>query len=165
MKNEIIFIALALSLLSIISAFGISSPYWEGNPLKIEKGETKIINLNIQNMVGEEDITIKAEIIQGKEIASLQQDTFFIKAGTSNTTIPLKVTISEKAEQENQTIKIDFKKISEDSKGIVIGTGMSVYFDVITSNEDSKTNNSFLKIILIGIGALAIITYIILRKK
>ncbi len=164
MKNKIILIMLLLILVSTISAFGISSPYWEGNPITMEKGETKIINLNIQNMVGDEDITVKAEITQGKEIASLKQDTFTIKARTSDTIIPLEITIPNNIKEDNKTIKIDFKKILNNAGGIAMGTGMSVYFDVVTSNKDSKKNNPLL-LILIGAIILAIILYINIRKN
>ena len=148
-------------MISLISAFGISSPYWQGNPLTMEKGEAKTIDLNLQNMVGEEDITVKAEITQGADIAFLEQDTFFIKAGTSDTIIPLKITIPSNIKEDNKTIKIDFKKISNDKGGVVIGTGMSVYLD-ITTKEDSKKSNYLL--IILG-AALIIILIIIIRKK
>ena len=157
--KKIILIILVLILISTISAFGISSPYWQGNPLTIERGETKIINLNLQNMVGEEDITVKAEIIQGKEIVSLKQDTFFIKAGTSDTIIPLEITIPRNIKEENKTIKIDFKKISSNKGGIVMGTGMSIYFDIVTTENKSK------KGILIVIGIILLITIGIISLK
>ena len=160
--KKIISIILLLTLISTISAFGVSSPYWQGNPLIIEKGETRIINLNLQNMV-EEDIIVKAEIIQGEDIALLSQDIFIIKAKTYDTIIPLEITIPQDAFSENKTIKINFKKISENNSGIVMGTGMSVYFDVITiGNKENK--NTFLIIGIIGI-ILLIIAIILIKKK
>ena len=162
MKNKIILITLALILISTISAFGISSPYWEDNPLVMEKGETKVVNLNIQNMVGNEDITIRAEVIQGEEIISLKQDTFLIKAGTSDTIIPLEITIPKDIEDNNQTIKIDFKKVIQGGEGIPLGTGMSISFDII-ANESPKKN--YFLIILIGVILLLIIIYLAIKKN
>ena len=159
--KKIISIILLLAMISLISAFGISSPYWQGNPLTMEKGETKTINLNLQNMVGEEDITVKAEITQGADIAFLEQDTFFIKAGTSNTTIPLKITIPSNIKEDNKTIKIDFKKISNDKGGVVIGTGMSVYLDVITTSSENHDINP----LIIGAILIIIILVIIIIRK
>ena len=161
MKNKIILITIILVTISTINAFGISSPYWQGNPLIINAGETKVVNLNLQNMVGEEDITVKAEITQGVDIVSLKQDTFIIKARTSDTIIPLEITIPKNASPENRTIKIDFKKISNDSSGIVIGTGMSVYFDVITTEKRENSTNP----LTIGAILLIIILVLIIIRK
>ena len=164
MKNKIISIVTALILISTISAFGISSPYWEGNPLTMKPGETKIIDLNLQNMVGDEDITVKAEIIQGEDIISLKQDTFFIKAQTSDTIIPLEITIPKEIKDSDRYIKIDFKKISGEAQGVTIGTGMSIYFDIVINKEQNKKINLGL---IIGIGAvlLLVILWRILKKK
>jgi hypothetical protein len=163
MKNQIISIITLLFLVSTISAFGISSPYWEDHPLILEKGETTTVNLNLQNMAGDEDITIKAEIKQGSEIISLKQDTFVIKARTSDTNIPIEINIPKDIQKDNTTIEIEFKKIEGDSKGIVIGTGMSISFNVI-ANENSKQKNYPLIILLIG-AMIAIVLYALLRKK
>lgn len=165
-KNILLSLTIIILLISLISAFGISSPYWEENPLTIKKGETKIINLNLQNIVGEKDITVKADIIEGAEIVSLKEDTFIVKAGTSDTIIPLEITVPQDAKQENQTIKIDFKTIQDNSKGIVIGTGMGVAFDVIAIQEikgkvNKKTSIALGTVIVI----LAIIFWFIINSR
>ena len=164
MKNKIISIIIGLILISTISGFGISSPYWEGNPLTMKPGETKIIDLNLQNMVGDEDVTVKAEIIQGEDIVYLKQDTFFIKAQTSNTLVPLEITIPNSIKDSDKSIKIDFKRVSSEAQGVTIGTGMSIYFDIVINKEQNKKINLLL---IIGIGAvlLLVILWRILKKK
>jgi hypothetical protein len=166
MKKTILFassILLALVMISTIAAFGVSSPYWDGNPLTMARGETKTVNLNLQNMVGEKDVNVKAELKQGSNITSLSEETFTVKAGTSNTMVPLKITMpKDAAPGEVKKVSIEFKTLS-DAEGIAMGTGMSVYFDVI-ANEEIKKDNT---LIIIGaiIVVLAIIIFVLKRKK
>ena len=153
MKTKIISALITgLFLISIVSAFGVSSPYWNENPLRMARGETTIINLNLQNMVGENDVEVKAILVEGKDIISLSKDTFTIKAGTSDTMVPLKIKIPKDAKPgETRKIKIEFKTIQENTGGISMGTGMTVAFDVIATSE--VASNSTKTIIL----AIAII--------
>ncbi len=165
-KNIFLSLTIIILMISIISSFGVSSPYWEENPLTIKKGETKIINLNLQNVVGEEDIRVKAEIIEGEEIVSLKEDAFIIKAGTSDTIIPLEITIPQDIKEENKTIKIDFKTIQDNTKGIAMGTGMSIAFDVIAIQEIKGKVNKKTSIALgISTVILAIIFWFILNSR
>ena len=88
MKNKINLIAsvllITLALVSIVSAFGVSSPYWSDRPLIMARGETTIVSLSLQNMVGNKDVNVKAELVEGSEISSLKGDIFTIEAGTSS---------------------------------------------------------------------------------
>ena len=83
----VVMFVLAIVLVGVVSASGVSSPYWDSdpaNPLKVYKGETKTINLNLQNMVGNEDLTYSVEIKEGA-VASLSGGVYIVKAHTSDT--------------------------------------------------------------------------------
>ncbi len=166
-KNKLAFIGiflLAVILISAsVSAFGVSSPYWEGNPLQMSKGETKTVYLNLQNMVGDEDVTVKAKVIEGSEIVSIKEDTFVIKAKTSDTLVPVKITLPNDAEVGSiEKVKIEFKTISKDKGGISMGTGMIVAFDVVTAE---KIKNNTDKIILIIAAALILAGLLVILNK
>ena len=68
---KIIMYALLLTIIAnFVSAFGITSFYWEPDrSLSLLPGETRNVELQLQNMVGSEDITVSAEVTEGKEIA------------------------------------------------------------------------------------------------
>ena len=144
MKNKKILITttiLSLILISsIISAFGVSSSYWDNEPVRnlmMTRGETQIVNLNIQNMVGDEDISVKAILKEGSEIADLKENTFNVKAKTHDTMAPLEIKIPKEF-KPGRIIKIitEFKTLAEGENGlVVIGTGMTISFDVIVSEE------------------------------
>jgi len=170
MKKNKIFMASALILLvgliSSISAFGVASPYWEGNPLTMERGETTTINLNLQNMAGEEDVTVKAEINSGQEIISLAENTFIVKKGTSDTLVPVKITIPEDINPGTNTgISIEFKTVNSETGGIALGTGMVISFNVIAGEEINQSSSLKTIGIILGLIVLAIIIKTLLPKK
>ncbi|MFQ5531850.1 MAG: hypothetical protein ACE5ES_04505 [Candidatus Nanoarchaeia archaeon] len=170
MKNQIIIlIGMILILTSLVSAFGVSTPYWEGFPLTMDKGETKVVNLNLQNMVGEEDVSVKAELISGSEIAKLKKDEFEVKIGTHDTMAPLEIKIpKESPEGATNKIVVEFKTLAKEEEGVVaVGTGMTISFDVITSGKVAKANVpwTLITVIAIILVLIVIITLLIKRRK
>src|SRR4030042_377011 len=137
-KTKSIYVGIftVLILISFISASGIVSPYWKDYPLEMHYGETKIANFVLQNMVGDEEITIKAELKQGTDIASLEQDTYTAKIGTSDTIIPIKITIPKDYSKSLQQIQLEFKTIKAEQGGMItLGTGWTTSFNVIISEN------------------------------
>jgi len=164
--KKISFLIITLLILPLVSSFGISSPHWKGNPLELAIGEAKTINLNAQNTLGDEDITIKAEIIEGSEIITLDKDAFTIKAKSSDTIIPLKIKMPEQSSPgETKNILIEFKTINDNAGGISIGTGMSVSFDVIAKPKVQDSNKTPIIRIIITIAILLAISLILFKKR
>lgn len=160
-----------LVLTTLVSAWGVSSPYWsrgarEPSPLKTTVGETEIVDLNIQNMVGNEDITVKATILEGSEIATLEQDTYTLKAGTE-TIAPLKIRAPETI--GTYKVKAEFKTVTPGAGGgIVMGTGMTISFDVIVSEKIEKPGmkiSTGLIVAIILIIVIIVVILIFIRKK
>lgn len=155
---------------SLVSAFGVSAPYWKDNPLVMTPGETRTVNLNLQNMVGNEDVTVKILVVEGEDIAQLEKDVFTIKAGTSDAVIPIKITLS-KGGIEPKKIKLEIKSITPGETGSVsMGTGMVVAFDVVTitanaTEQQPISKNSKMIIAVILAIAVIILVYTTFFKK
>ena len=154
-----------LILSGIVAAFGVSAPYWETNPLNIVKGETKSVDLNLQNMVGTEDITVQAAVTQGGDIASLSQSTYVVKAGTSNMIAPLKVAIPANATVGTQKVIVEFKTISEGAGMVAMGTGMTISFNVIVNEPEKKGLSAGLWYLIVAIIIVLVIIWIVLARK
>ena len=173
MKKTILPVLIVLSLFSFISSAGIASPYWENNPLNMNYGETKTIELNLQNMVGDEDITVKVIIKQGEDIATLDKDTYTAAAGTSDTLIPLTIKIPENYGKPSQTVEIETKTVTQDQGGMVtLGTGLTTKFDVLLSEKSDsasggESGSSTAKIIalVIAIIVLILIIFFVMKRK
>jgi RsiW-degrading membrane proteinase PrsW (M82 family) len=167
-KNLLICTIFLAFVMSFTSAFGIGSFYGENSPLVMHYGETKTISINAQNMIGDEDITIKVEIKQGSDIASLEQDTYTILTKTSDTMIPIKITIPEDYATSSQRVELETKIVTTDQQGMVtLGTGYKTSFEVIISEEKEQTQSSsfLLIIILIAILVLVVVIFMILKNK
>ncbi|HJX49999.1 MAG TPA: hypothetical protein VJ438_00890 [Candidatus Nanoarchaeia archaeon] len=165
-KNIILSIVSIILLISLTSAFGVSSPYWDENPLVMDRGETKTVNLNLQNMIGEEDVEVKAFLIEGNDVTSLSEDTFLVKSGTSNTTVPLKISVSKDAiPGETKTVKVELKTVQEDTQGISMGTGMTIAFDVIAGEAVAETSTGMIVALIIAILILVAMLWILLKNK
>ena len=113
--KKIIFLIVIIALSPLVNAFGATAPYWKEKPLILAQGETKTFPIMLQNMVGEKDITLKAELISGKEIAALEDPdkSYLVSFGKKDVPINLKIQIPENDEiGKNYTIAIFFKQIS-----------------------------------------------------
>jgi len=178
MKNKTILtmtsITLTVLLISLVCAAGVSSPYWKGNPLKISPGQTKVVELTLQNMVGTDDIRMTVEIKQGQNIASLEKNEYLAEIGTKDTEVPVKITIPEDAQiGTTQTIVVGFKSITESTEGTVtFGTAMDTTFDVeITSEAEPEEaelpelNLQWTIIAIVGIIILLIIITFLVKKR
>jgi len=163
-----IFLALALSA-SCVYAFGIAA---SNGPFTISPGETKTAYLWLQNLVGTEDITVKAEIKEGSEIASITgSNQYLVKLGTDNTEVPVKIQIpSDTALNTTYRVGIAFLTVTPGSStGVAFGTGIEKSITVlVVAEEEGKGVSISTTTIIIGIAVIILVIIIILvllRKK
>jgi hypothetical protein len=161
----LIFIGLALT--SYVSAAGIVSPYWKDNPLYMNYGETKVVNFKLQNMVGDEDITVKAELLQGNEIASLKTDTFTAPVGTKDTLIPVTITIPENYDKSIQVVELEVNSITPDQEGMVtLSSGWTTSFNVVLSEKPVEKGSLVWVIVVLAIAiVVALVIIFVLAKR
>jgi len=188
MENKKIFslgslLVLTVLMSSVALAFGVSSPYWKGNPLQIYPGETKIVKINYQNMgVDAEDIIIRAEITKGNDIASIPQEDYTVKAGTKDTTVEVSVAIPESVPVGSKyQITLTSSSVTPGTEGgVSLGVGMDTTFDVEVVSEpiietpeaatgklaeESTQTTNIVLFILLAIIIIAIVILVIVKKK
>ena len=175
-------IGLVLSLfllVSVVSAFGVTTFYWEGKELEISPGETKETYLLLQNLAGGRDMTLKAEVIEGGEIASLVEPdkTYFVPLGVSGIEVPIKLYVPEGANLGDiDIVRVTFKEVLEGEGGMVRMSGaVTSTFPVIVKSPSEITeeepavssgfNSIGLLLILVLIVAGIIVVYVTLIKK
>jgi len=164
-------VVLSVLLSSFALAVGVSSPYWEGNPLKIAPGETKIVNLGLQNMGAEDDddVTLKAELTEGSEIASISKSEYFVKANTKSTRVLVEVSIPEETSIGSEyKVTVSFRTITPGGEGVVFGIGFDSDFDVLVISESTEPKKTITTSMIIGILAIILIIIAIVmitRKK
>jgi len=149
--------------LSLVSASGVASTYFGGNPLTMAAGDTKVVDLNLQNMVGNDDVTFKVVVTQGSDIASLSEDTYLVRAGTSDTMAPVRISLPGDA-TGSYPVTVEFKTVTaSEGGGVTMGTGMTISFDVVVAGKVFPTTT--LVIIIVAIILVIIVAWLLLRKK
>ncbi len=172
-KAGMILVILIMIVLSVnfSSAFGVSSSSWKGNPLIVYPGDKETLSpIMLQNMVGTDDVTVRARIINGAEIASLEETEFNVKAGTKDTKVPIKLNISEDAKPgTTYLVTISFASVTTGETGVVLGTGMDTSFDILIGGTPPKepvsANLTWILITGAGIIILVIIIALLAIKK
>ena len=173
----LVFVVFSILLVDSISSVGVASPVWQGNPLRISPGETKTVNLELQNMVGNEDVTIRAVLKRGFEIASTKEKEYFVKAGTKDVAVPVVVSIPDGVLVDTSyQVTVSFQTVTPGSSGrVALGTGIDTTFDVLVvesepvalSPEKYPESEIFLVIavVIILIAIILIVWFFSRRKK
>jgi len=184
MKNKKIFsigviLVMAILVTSTVLAFGVSSPYWVGNPVSIYPGETKTVELSYQNM-GEdaEDLNVRAEITKGNEIASLSKQDYFVAANTKDTEVDVIVSVpASTGIGTTYKVTLTSRTVTPGTEGGVgLGVGMDTTFDVnVTSRppvapaetlaEEPTNALGITLFVALAILIVAIILLVLSRKK
>ncbi|MDD5177989.1 MAG: hypothetical protein PHT54_01760 [Candidatus Nanoarchaeia archaeon] len=128
-----------------VYAFGVNAPYWESNPLTMYPGQTKDIQLTLQNMVGDKNLELEASITSGNEIAKLidQNNVYPVPFGRKDVPVNIKITIPDNAElNKKYEVEISFKETAAEGGQMVqmsgsVGTKIPI---IITSAEEASSD-------------------------
>lgn len=173
MKKTIILAVLFILIIPSSIAFGVTPPYWKDRPLTISPGEEKIVPIILQNMIGERDVILKAEIISGKEIAEiLDPKEYLVPLGKNDIKANIKIKIPEKTKENKYILSISFTEIPKDEgKMLQIAGSALVSFPVLVQKDEQKSSKSvflvsaFVLIILIIISIISIFLIKTKRKS
>jgi hypothetical protein len=168
-------ITLILSL-SLITAAGVGRPYWNDNPLKLAPGESKIVQLTLQN-TGPENMTFKATITSDIAILDDKNDEYFVPSGEIDKQVNIKVEVPEDAEIGTiYRIISSFTQISSGEGGMIMMAGaFTINFPVeVVGEEESEQYGqqqpqgiptSTIIIVVLAIVIIAIIIYTSKKQK
>jgi len=177
MINKKIYLGVALLvgaflLINNVSGFAVSSQYWKEKPVMLYPGTTTEIYVVLQNMAGEEDITVTGTIIEGSEIATLSDSSnlYTVPIG-ARVNINITFDVPEDTEiPSNYSIILSFVASTGESGTFGIGSSVQKVIPVLIVKEPRKQieleSSPWLYIILALIVILvAVITIVQKRKK
>ena len=177
--KKVYLIALFLVMSSTaVSSFGISSPYWLGNPLVLKPGESETVQLELQNMVGGDDMILRAYFREGSEIAEITDPSleYNLPFGTNGVKVNLLIKAPKNAAiGDTYRIDIAFRSVVPPGGGgpVQLAAEITKKFDVLVRNEpkgESKPETaaqiSFSRpTYLIALLAILIIAWIMFFRK
>ncbi len=175
MKKGVMIFALlmAVCLSTSVAAFGISSPYWKENPLVMSPGESKEVHMTLQNMVGDEDLTVQAALVSGSEIATLtdESNVYEVKAGTADTKVNMDIVVPEDAMLEDSyNIVVSISTVtSSEGGGVSLGSAIDKSFEVIIEapvpEEEMPAYNTTVLWTVVIVAALILLWWILQKKQ
>ena len=162
---------LILFSINLTSAAGVAVPYWNENPLKLAPGESTTIQLTLQNMVGDEDVTFEATL-SGEGVALLDGSIYSVPLG-AEVPVNLKVDVPKNANiGENYNIAISFRETAREGGGMIGVTGaVTARFPVeVVGEEDSllygkKSKSEFDAWMFIILGLIILVGIFLITKK
>lgn len=156
-------------LISNISAFAVSSQYYEGYPMYVPVGETREVQMTLQNLASSEDVSVRADITSGEEIIEIidSSNEYVIPAG-GKTTVKMRVTIPSDARlQDAYNVNIQFITLTTSESGqFGLASGIDKGFKVIVGTgliEEKPIKWGIY--LIIGLIALFITTGFLVFKK
>lgn len=169
----ILTIIFILITINSVSAFSVGSAYHKNNPLQLSPGESTIISFSLQNMAGDEDITAKANILQGNEFMKIinSSNIYEIPLGGEKI-VSVRVTIPPGTRiGETYKAELEFSTITENKKGTFgFGSAVGRKFDIIVAspgdgNLPEEKSRTGILIVLVVLILLATAIIVILKKR
>jgi len=116
-----------VGMLSFASALGVSYAYYDGHPLLLSPGESATVPVNIQNMIGDQDLTVTLKVTSGNEIASTSSSSYKIKANTANTFANVLVKVpSDVAIGTSYNVMLVLSTVNANNQGEMISVGTAL---------------------------------------
>jgi hypothetical protein len=152
MKNKTIILFFGIILLFTIiftlnvNSSGVSSPYWDDNPMYAQAGEIKEFSYTLQNMVGNEDIKMQATLEGDASVIQFvnKNSIYNVPFGSNDIKVPVRVTVPSNAKEGDEyQVGVRFTTISDNTgKPVVIGAAFSKGFKVIVGKPKTVAENA-----------------------
>jgi len=180
LQKIIAFIISVVLLTPLVQGFGVTSAYWDTNPLNLHPGEEKIVELGLQNMAGGDDINLLAKITEGADIATLvSEDRYPVPFGSKDVMVKVLIKLPQDAVPgEMLTAAVSFTQVADKSNGemiqMVSGVGKKIPILVVSDQaEEAQASNSYLgkagwsTILIIALVMLTVILlgFLLIRKR
>jgi len=178
------FAVMALYLASITAASGVVSEYWRpNNPLKLNPGDSQTVQFRLQNLPDTSpDVTFRPSLVEGQEIATLEERDYLVPGGTADTSVPVTINIPENAQVGTKyAVGVEFRSVTSGAGGgVSLGTGFTKTFDVEIvevpppveelepSPQEAGSNTGMIitiVVLLLLVVVIIVVIYVVKKKK
>jgi len=164
--NKTIFsVLITLALVTSVSAFAVSSQYWDENPIQIERGKSITIDVILQNLAGEGIVNSVGLIVEGNDIARFTQDAKFSTNPGEKTRVPIEIKIPKDYSKSKAFVRLVFE--TENKEGTLsLKSSIERLIPVeIVEKEYTTSINTLYWVIGIALVIICFLLWIILKKK
>jgi len=175
-------ILIILLVMPLVNAFGVTTPYWDENPLIMFPGETKDVQLLLQSEADSDPLIARAELIEGGEVATMLDSNldYNVEPGQKDVAVNIRITIPEDANlNDRYDVRVSFREILERGGGgpVQMATGVGTKIPVVVESfanageavREPKTQATSISlttsILLLAIIVIIIIAYTTLKNK
>lgn len=165
-----VILGIFLILAGSVSAFAVSSAYWEENPLKIYPGQTVEAFIVLQNLAGDTDLTVEGIVTQGQEFIEFVEDSNIYEVPKGQKVeVHFLVSVPEYAVLgDEQEFVLSFRTILDSESGeFGFGSGVEreIPFVVVDEPKIKKTLAWWVYLVMALAVILVVVGIIILSKK
>lgn len=172
-----VLIGIVILLSSLISAFAVSTKYYPGYPLKMMPGDSKDVQIILQNRGNTEDVSVRAEVSAGSDIMNLlDEDKIYTIPAGGKLEVDMIINVPLEAIPDTEyPMNIKFTTITSSEEGQTMGFGQSIgqnfqvlvveTFDAPIQEAPEEGAKSTIYIIIGIVLVLAIIAVFSIRKK
>jgi hypothetical protein len=168
--NIIAGIFIVVSIMAFTSAMSVSLPYMENKHLNLTLGETKDLQVVLQNGGATEPINVKVTIKEGSQVIRLTDpsDIYEITPGAQ---VPVNFVVTAPAGIDfgaTYPIVLEFSEASANTETLSFGTGIQQSFTVLMAKtpaeiaKDEKAKQLKHNLILVGTILLILIVLILI---
>src|SRR3989339_769822 len=133
-NNMMLMFGMILVSLSMVSAFGVSTPYWDENPLRLAPGESMDVELVLQNMAGSAGGTkLSAGMADdaggGSRLVDSDLD-YFVPFGSDDVKVRVRVAVPMNVvDGGTREVVLSFTQVGQEGAGMVsVSGGFSTKF-------------------------------------
>ncbi len=174
MKHKLIIgCIMALLIAQMVSAFGITTLFYDRNPLITTPGKVEEVQLLLQNTDERKDVRLKARIIEGADIAEITDESleYFVPMGEKNVKVNLRIRVPDTMKpEERRDIKVSFTQVGIDKEGemVQLGTGITAVTPLVIASPPAPVaapGNSMLVVAVVLLALAAAIGVLMFRRK
>ena len=176
MKNRLLTICMmALLMVQLASAFGVTTPFHNNNPLITSPGKVEEVTLMLQNTDEKSDVSLRAQIVEGSDIAEITDESkeYFVPLGVKNVQVNLLIKVPDTMKPgDMRNVKVRFSQfgVGQEGEMVQLNTGIIAITPLVIASpiQDSAPAPPTAASVLVAAVVLALLIagiLIVLRKK
>ncbi len=163
-------------LVSSVSAFAISNPYWQTNPLKISPGESTKATLVLNNGGGAtEAVDVSCVISEGLDVARISDSGSYPVPADGQANVNVDISIPDSAAiGSSRTVKLSCKPVAPENAGSPVALSQAIdqtlYMDIVEKQLSAVEpapagGRSWALYLIVGVLLLMVIIFLLSRRK